>query len=292
MKVLVLGGSGMAGHTVAKYLQKAGNDVLTIGLRSKLDSQTVLLDIHNADKVTNLLRNQTFDCVINCIGVLVRQCESNNANAIYVNSFFPKLLEQTLFSTKTKLIHISTDAVFSGEKIKYFEDSKSDAKTFYGKTKFLGEIDNKKDLTIRTSIIGPELSIKKNSLFNWLVSQKGVVDGYDNVLWKGITTITLAQAIERFMHNDISGIIHLVPKKRITKFELLLKIKEVFDLNQITIRPMAGVGNNANIVNTKNIDIDLPGYLNMLTEMRVWIESRADIYDHYKQLYPLRNIFD
>ena len=112
------------------------------------------------------------DYVINCVGVLIKGSKESIENAIYINAYFPHMLERILHNTTGKLIHISTDCVFSGEKGQYADNDPKDALDTYGMTKNLGEVVNTKDITLRTSIIGPELKNNGEGLFHWIYSQK------------------------------------------------------------------------------------------------------------------------
>ena len=128
------------------------------------------------------------------------------------------------------LIHISTDCVFSGNKGNYIETDYRDARDIYGLSKALGEIDNENDLTIRTSIIGPELKTNGEGLFHWFLSQKGNVYGYTDAIWGGVTTLEFAKAIDCAIEQRITGLINLTNKVPISKYELLKLSQKIFNI--------------------------------------------------------------
>src|SRR5699024_1115052 len=107
---------------------------------------------------------------------------------------------------KTKIIHMSTDCVFSGKIGNYKEDSLRDGETFYDRSKALGELDNQKDLTFRNSIIGPDINENGIGLFNWFMKQEGSINGYSKAIWTGVTTLTLAKAMDSALKEDLVGI--------------------------------------------------------------------------------------
>ena len=167
-KVLVLGSTGMLGHLVYNFLESTNSyDLYNLSFRNKLNSETIIIDITNQKRISSKIEEITPDVIINCVGILIKGSKENIKNTIYINAYFPHLLKEICERTNCKLIHISTDCVFSGMSGNYFENSVKDAVDIYGKTKSLGEFDDEKNLCIRTSIIGPE--IKKRGRFISLV---------------------------------------------------------------------------------------------------------------------------
>jgi dTDP-4-dehydrorhamnose reductase len=145
MKVLVIGANGMAGHVVAKYLKQQNYNVHTVA-RSDADFH---LDIENVSDVTQFFNNiDSYDYVINCIGLLVKDSNDRPDRAAIINSWFPHYVEQVLKNTATKLIHLSTDCVFDGSDGPYSEQAVHSERNAYGRSKSLGEINNAKDLTM------------------------------------------------------------------------------------------------------------------------------------------------
>ncbi len=282
MKLLVLGGTGMAGHVVATYFQEHGYDVETIASSHRLNQTTRLIDATDKSELLSGLGNKDYDVVVNCIGLLVQKSEEEKEKASYLNAYLPRLLEKYYQNTQTKVIHISSDGVFSGAQPEYKENSPYDGQSFYSRSKALGEINNAKDLTIRTSIVGPELSLNGRSLFGWFFRQTEEIQGYTNSFWKGITTVELAKAIEAMIEQNISGIYHLVPSAKISKFDLLSLFKEVLKRHNLQIMPSSATGNNALLLNTRqDFTYTLPGYQDMVNDMLAWIQSHEELYPHY-----------
>src|SRR5690606_13847511 len=154
----VLGAGGMAGHVIATHFtENPSFQVSTLSARNKFDENTALIDVTDSTKLNSYLDSNEFDVVINCIGMLVKASEERKDVAVLLNAHLPHMLEQKYADTNTKIIHLSTDCVFSGENAPYKEDSWPDGPLFYDKSKALGEIHNEKDLTFRMSIIGPDM---------------------------------------------------------------------------------------------------------------------------------------
>lgn len=197
MKFLVLGATGMAGHTIAIYLCEQGHDVTTCSRTPFPYGNNRTGDVTDAHFLRSLLLDNDVDVVINCIGVLNDACEADPAQSVLLNSYLPHAIVSLLENQQTKLIHLSTDCVFSGKSAPYYEKSIRDGETFYDRTKGLGEVNHNKHITFRNSIIGPDLKKDGIGLFNWFMQQKGPVFGYLGAIWTGVTTLTLAKAIER-----------------------------------------------------------------------------------------------
>lgn len=259
MSILILGGEGMAGWMVGNYLSKKYS-VSSI-TRKELDIEKDL------DLPTG------FDFVVNCIGVLYPDSTKNEARTIYVNSYFPKYLEYFYKDTKTKVIHISTDCVYNGYKGNYIEIDIPDETNIYGKSKALGEINNSKDLTLRVSIIGPEIKDinKRSGLLNWILTTKETeLNGWENALWSGITTLELAKCIEQYIKNpSISGIYHPV-NESINKYDLLCKINNVYLLGKTINKTNGPKSVNKILVNTKGF-FSVSTYDKQLEELKNYI---------------------
>lgn len=287
-KVLILGSSGMLGHVVTLQFKGLSDiyDVIDVSRTTGLFKPSILLDVTNLDKIEALFKNIDPNIVINCVGILNSNAENNPADAILINSYFPHFLEKIASTTKCKLIHISTDCVFSGRKGFYIESDFMDAQGYYAKSKALGEVCNQKDLTIRTSIIGPELHTGGIGLFQWFSTCKGTIHGYSDVYWTGVTTIELSFAILKCIENDITGLCHMVNDERISKFQLLNLFKEFFPkTNVLLIEPSHKYAYDKSLLNTrKDISYNVPSYETMLIEMKEWIVNHIELYPHYKHL--------
>jgi dTDP-4-dehydrorhamnose reductase len=234
MKVLVLGGNGMLGHVVVKHFADKGHDV-TFTVREKVPEWMPLsspVGVVKFDAKLNLPKLAGFDWVINCIGN-IKQKKTETVDFYHINSVFPWRLALACKKAGPKLIHISSDCVFSGKLPmgeKYHPLASKDATDEYGISKALGEPADA--IVIRTSIIGP--SDKPEGLYEWYRRTKKVsVPGFDNHIWSGVTTLFLAQFIESLITNneinipDEGGLIQLASEP-ITKYSLLSIIKDVF----------------------------------------------------------------
>lgn len=284
MKVLVLGATGMAGHVVSLYLQESGINVTTVSAHNSLDQNTHLVDVTDIEKLQAFLDDNQYDIVINCIGLLVKQSNEKKDLAVYLNAYLPHFLERYYADSKTKIIHISSNGIFSSKNPPYTEDSAYDGESFYGRSKALGELLNAKDLTIRLSIIGPELNQEGTSLFNWFYHQTGEISGYTNVLWNGITTLELAKAIKAAIEQNLVGVYHLVPDETISKFELLRLLKEVFDRKDIHVNPVKGAHLDGTLVSTrKDFAYQVADYKTMIADMKTWIDGHSNLYKQYEK---------
>lgn len=268
MRIFVLGSGGMAGHVIAQYLEEQEFDVYRVAGREDLD----VTDKYN---LADLVRYYAPNVIVNCIGVLIGEADKDKSRTTYLNSHLPHYLSQG----QAKVIHLSTDCVFSGEDGPYKEDSHKNAKDFYGQSKALGELDNDKDLTFRMSIIGPELK-DGSGLFNWFMKQTEC-DGYTNAIWNGITTIELAKGVKAAIEQNLTGLYHLVPDESISKYDLL----KLIDLNfkkGIKVNPTNGGLNDKSLVNTRSdFEYKVPGYEIMIEEMKDWIVNHKELYGRY-----------
>ena len=156
-----------------------------------------VLDVSDTNKLEQIIKENSFDIVINCIGLLNKTAESSPELAVWYNSYFPHLLSSLGSKYDFKLIHISTDCVFSGKEGGYREDSFKNGVGFYAQSKALGEVINTNDLTFRTSIIGPELKQNGIGLFHWFMNQEKKISGFSKAYWTGVTTLELAEGINQ-----------------------------------------------------------------------------------------------
>lgn len=243
MKVLVLGASGLIGHTLIRELSSDFNVIGT--LHKSIDQyensffqkyqfiQNV--EILNFEVLKGVIMAVAPDVILNCIGVTKRKISSNNfLNAMEVNACFPHKLAKYAASYKIRVIHFSTDCVFDGKKGNYTEADLTTAEDFYGRTKALGEIVNYDNcLTIRSSFIGQEL-FDKTELLDWFLSQEGrSIKGFKKTFYSGVSTIFMTKVIKEILskHSALNGLYQLAPETPISKYELLNIAKEVYHLN-------------------------------------------------------------
>lgn len=273
MKILVLGGKGMAGHMMVSYLVKKEYPVYYTS-RDRMDKEGIYLDVTDLTMVEKTIDQIKPDIVINCVGILNEHAQNNPKMAFQVNSILPHQLAKLVDRHGGKLIHISTDCVFSGSKGNYTESDLPDGTSVYSESKKLGEIIDDKHLTIRTSIIGPELKEDGIGLFLWFMNQKGQIKGYDQAFWNGVTTLELAKAVESLMKKDITGLYHLGTKEKISKYNLLKLIQAIFNKNDVEIIPDSSVILDRTIRSTRrDVYYYLPDYKSMLMELRDWMEQ-------------------
>jgi len=274
--ITIYGGSSMAGHMIYNYLSSKENYSITTISESEIFPKGSIIP---NDKI---LSNYHHDYIINCIRCLVEDSELYPSKAIMYNSYFPRMLENLHKKKKTKIIHLSTDCVFSGKNGNYKELSVPDGYTIYARTKSIGEINNDKDITIRTSYIGPNINGINEELFDWFIKQKGEVNGYKNAFWNGITTLELAKKIKTVIEDDICGIYHLCGNQKISKFNLLKLIKNIWSKDNVQIK---GVFNNKidrSLIDTRKELTVLP-YENMFRELYNYMHSNKKLYEHYNE---------
>lgn len=273
-KILVLGIKGMAGHLIFKSLPLLGDyEVYGIARNITASSNVFNLDVTNIEELSKVI-DLKFDVIINCIGILNKDAEDNPHKAIWFNSYFPHFLEALTKNTKTKVISISTDCVFSGKKGGYTENDFKDGQGFYAQSKALGEIVNDKDLTIRTSIIGPELNEDGIGLFHWFMQQKKETNGYTQAFWSGITTVELVKVIHQAIQQNITGLIVVAGENKIDKYSLLTLFNKIFRNNAITINKNSSYKVDKSMYSIRtDFEYNVPSYENMLIEMKNWIDN-------------------
>lgn len=239
VKILILGASGMLGNALIKYFTLQKRYKVTGLVRSEKaislfpeDQKKYLIsgfDVQNFPKLENYLAKNRPDVLINCIGV-VKQLEVSNDPIITlpINSIFPHKLLNLCLTHSIRMIHMSTDCVFSGKKGMYSELDAPDSNDLYGMSKFLGEINNKNAITIRTSIIGHELADSR-SLIDWFLNEEGPINGYAGAIFSGLPTIEIARIIDRYIltNKDLSGLYHLSAKP-ISKYDLLKLVSSTY----------------------------------------------------------------
>ena len=240
MRILILGGDGMLGHQLLTYLQPRHE--VRVTLRQDLLSYTDFgifasdnayagIDVRSLDRLVEVLADFRPEAVINAVGIVKqRPTAKESIPSLEINALLPHRLAVLCKGMNARLIHLSTDCIFSGKKGNYLESDPSDAEDLYGKTKFLGEVHDSNCLTLRTSIIGRELSRHK-SLLDWFLAQTGPVKGFTNAIYTGFTTLEMSRIIEKMLinHPEASGV-YQVSSEPINKYELLLLFREKLGL--------------------------------------------------------------
>lgn len=247
MKILILGGDGMLGHQLLMDWQSRYHvrvtlrqDETTYRLYGLFDKENSYfnVDVNQLEKLQQIMMDFSPDVVINAVGVIKQRPFAKDALPnIQINALLPHQLAQICEKHQARLIHFSTDCIFSGKKGQYSQNDPSDAEDFYGKSKYLGELPYSHCVTIRSSIIGLELS-RKASLIEWFLAQTGTIKGFTRAIYTGITTQEMARLIEHILLNlpTLSGVWQ-VTSESINKYDLLMKLNSYLERNDITIIP-------------------------------------------------------
>ena len=276
MKILVLGKNGMLGHVVYNYFKE--HDYEVFGTVVNSDDGIKYDAYKKQEQLEEIIQNIKPDVVINCIGILNKVAEDNHHLAVSLNSLLPHYIDLLSIKYNFKFIHVSTDCVFEGTRGKYDENAYPDATSFYGRSKALGEINNDRSLTLRTSIVGPDNNPKGIGLFQWFITQNDEVGGYTKVIWTGVTTIELARAMEKGIKNNLKGLHHVVNNDFIPKKDLLELFKEYF-IKDIVIKENDSIVSEKTLIRTdKSFDFEVPNYDKMISEMRDWVLSHQELY--------------
>jgi dTDP-4-dehydrorhamnose reductase len=283
LRIFVIGGNGMAGHMIKNYFQSNPSNDLYYSIREPSENNgAITLDLTDDLSTFLFLQQIQPDIVINAAGILNDDTKKRLEESIYINSVLPHKLASYGHQLGFKLIHISTDCVFSGFKGDYLEHHPTDGTTIYAKTKSLGEVIENKHVTIRTSIIGPELRKQGIGLFQWFMKQTGSIEGYQQVFWNGVTTLELAKAIQWIIDHDIQGLVHLSVMKKISKYELLHLLKTEFNKKEIQIIPNFTEKSDKTLINTRNdFTYMVPDYTTMVRELKLWMKDNHSMYSHY-----------
>ena len=282
MKILVLGASGMAGHIITLYFKEQGYDVTGFTRKPIAYCKNILGDAMNPEDVKKAIFSENFDVVINAIGVLNPNAEDHKAMAVMLNGYLPHFIADTLRDSKTKLIHMSTDCVFAGNTGPYYEDSFPDGRIFYDRSKAIGEINDEKNLTFRNSIVGPDCNEKGIGLFNWFMKQNGPINGFTGAIWTGVTTLTLAKAMEQAIKDNLTGLYNLVNNESINKFELCGLFNKYFRNGKIVINPSDRLQLDKSLRHRRtDFSFVVPSYEQQIKEMADWVNAHKDFYPHY-----------
>jgi dTDP-4-dehydrorhamnose reductase len=249
-RIVVLGGTGMLGHKLFQVLRTRFPGTIATTRENvhvpRFSSVTLLsgsdvlsgVDVVDFDALRARLERLAPNVIVNCIGVIKQRDEAKNPiPSVTLNALFPHRLAEAAAAWGGRIIHFSTDCVFSGRKGNYSEEDPSDADDLYGRSKFLGEVATPNAITLRTSIIGRELT-EHRSLLDWFLSQKGKkVRGFRNVIYSGITTNEMANVVSLIISSfpRLSGLFHVVSEP-ITKYDLLLQVREAYGL-EIEVEP-------------------------------------------------------
>lgn len=257
-RILVLGKTGMLGHMIFDYFVSLNKYEILGTTRSEINVISM-----TEFEIESEINNYSPDIVINCIGLINKYSKDSEKITYKVNSEFPHLLAYLGIKNNFKLIHISSDCAFDDD--------------IYGKSKLIGEINDNHNLTIRTSIIGPELK-DGFGLFHWFMTQKDEVKGYTGALWDGITTLELAKFIDQAITTNITGLINYRTKKSTSKYELLKLISKIFNKN-IKI-----IADNRELKDKRELNSEYwckKTHKEQLTELKEYMNTKISRYSNY-----------
>jgi dTDP-4-dehydrorhamnose reductase len=287
MKILILGGSGMLGHRLWLNLSQVHETWVTVrGPETQLPDIPEFpkryirphVDSLIFDELNRALASIQPNLVINCIGLIKQSPLANDPlSSIKINALLPHQVSLICRAAGMRMIHVSTDCVFSGKKGKYVENDPSDAEDLYGRTKFLGEVAYPHTVTLRTSIIGRELKTRLG-LIEWFLSQKVTIKGFRRALYTGFTTDELSRLILNYVipRSDLSGVYH-VSSNPISKYDLLMLAKEAFGRN-VTILPEDSFISDRSLDSTRFRQLTgykPPAWQEMIDELR----KHSSLYD-------------
>jgi dTDP-4-dehydrorhamnose reductase len=295
--VLVLGGKGTLGHMVVRFLSRSKQ--LNVGYTSREHQSGYFYNVKNGiEELRQILEHYgPFDYLINCIGILSSQISEQDLKsvrrAILINALFPHDLAALVKETQTRVIHISTDGVFSGSSDEaYLEDAPHDCIDVYGKTKSLGEVYQQGVLTVRCSIIGPD-PVGRKGLLEWFLSQPDgeAVIGYTNHLWNGVTTLQFAELCRKIILEDAfhriwdeSPVHHFCPNRPLSKYELIEVFRSVFSKN-VTVEPnRSPSGASKRILATRYQSLPMLFGCNLSMEQAVHDLVAPEVIDHLTEL--------
>ena len=291
MKILILGGSGMLGHRLWINLLKEHDVWVTVrGEHNPFPNSPNFPPEHIRyrvdglifDEVTRALASIQPDLVINCIGLIKQMghLARDPLFSISLNTLLPHRVSLICRAAKIRMIHISTDCVFSGRKGNYGEADQSDAEDLYGRTKFLGEVHYPHTVTLRTSIIGQELKTHLG-LIEWFLAQTGTIKGFQKAIFTGFTTDELARIILQYViPNPELGGLYQVSSDPISKYDLLMLAREAYH-KDITILPEQDFFCDRSLDSTRFRKVS--GYQPLAwPEMLAEMASHADFYNQFR----------
>ena len=270
MKIFILGCTGVVGHAVAAYFKEASHEVSCGDVAMAYD----------VEQLKNVVSSHP-DAIINCTAIVNQAAEDDKAGAAYLNAYLPHLLESLTAGTDTVVVHRSTDCIFSGAKGQYTLADTPDAKSFYARTKAVGELINDKDITIRVSLIGPAQDEADGSLLNWFLHQQGEVKGFANAIWTGLTTLEYAKAIENLLQQKAHGLFQAAPAEAVSKYELIQLFEKYFSGGRVIIKVDNNRVDKSLVPDWGTYNIKIKSYEEQIVEMKQWIEQHPDLYPSY-----------
>lgn len=282
MRFLVLGCNGMAGHLISLYLKERGHQVVGFARQKSDLVDSIVGDAMDTAAVRRAVTGEHYDTVINCIGLLNQFAQNNQAGAAFLNGYLPHFLADITAGTDTQIIHMSTDCVFSGQRGGYTEEDVPDGATFYDRSKALGELEDGKNITLRNSIVGPDIKAGGIGLMNWFMQQEGPIKGFTKAMWTGQTTLQLAKTMEAAATERAHGLYNMVPDHAISKYDLLGLFNRYLRNGSVQIDPTDSFVADKSLKRTRfDFDFLIPDYDTMVRELAQWMKEHKALYPHY-----------
>jgi dTDP-4-dehydrorhamnose reductase len=287
LRILILGGDGMLGHRLLMHLQDRHETKVTLrrelaayeryGLFT-LENSYWSVEAKDAERLLEVVGDFRPEAVVNAVGIVKQRGAAKEAiPSLEINSLLPHRLAVLCRAVGTRLVHLSTDCVFSGRKGNYTEGDVPDAEDLYGRTKLLGEVTDAGCITLRTSIIGLELS-RRTGLIEWFLAQRGEIRGFTKAIYTGLTTAEMSHVIERVLveHPHLSGVWQ-VASEPLDKYDLLVRFSEVLGRDDIHIVPDDTVRIDRSLLSVafeKATGYSAPGWSEMLKELGAEVRRR------------------
>jgi dTDP-4-dehydrorhamnose reductase len=288
LRILILGGDGMLGHRLLAHLQKNHETKVTLhrdlaayepyGLFTR-DNSYAGVEAQDADRMLEVVADFRPEAVVNTVGIVKQRGAAKEAiPSLEINALLPHRLALLCKAVGVRLVHVSTDCVFSGRKKGgYTEEDVPDPLDLYGRTKLLGEVSEPGCITLRTSIIGLELS-RRTGLIEWFLSQRGEIRGFTKAIYTGLTTAEMSRVIERVLveHQALSGVWQ-VASEPINKHDLLVRFSEVLGRDDVSIVPDDSVRIDRSlsaVAFEEATGYHAPGWNEMLEELGAEVRQR------------------
>lgn len=286
MKILLLGANGMIGYNIYQAWHDKHEMLLTVRNRPGDYPENIFssvatafeTDVSDNQKLRSLIREFRPEAVVNATGITKQRATSSNVEeTIKVNAVFPHQLSNLCAEYEARLVLLSTDCIFSGKKGRYTEDDVPDPLDLYGRTKLLGEVDRENVITIRKSTIGLELQ-NKHGLIEWFLGQKGQIKGYRKAIYSGLTTLRLAEIIDKILHEhpDLTGIWN-ISSDPIDKYDLLTRLSAALGRKNVEIIPDDSFMCDRSLDCSKfkaATGLDMPSWNMMIDELAEQIHNR------------------
>ena len=287
MRILILGGDGMLGHRLLMHLQDRHETKVTLRRERAAYERYGLFTLENSywgveakdtERLLEVVADFRPEAVVNAVGIVKQRGAAKEAiPSLEINALLPHRLAFLCRAADARLVHLSTDCVFSGRKGNYTEDDVPDAEDLYGRTKLLGEVTDAGCITLRTSIIGLELS-RRTGLIEWFLAQRGEIRGFTKAIYTGLTTAEMSHVIERVLveHLHLSGVWQ-VASEPISKYDLLVQFSEVLGRDDVSIVPDDTVRIDRSLLPVafeKATGYSTPGWNEMLKELSAEVRQR------------------